>query len=102
MQTINLILCRPCVHPSTFPKVLIDKFCSSKCREIIIFAHNYFRKTKTNQVSHYLDLQSSTPIFFSWLRLDTLFFLQSILTLIVQTIVSAVLRYILKATARSL
>ena len=42
--TINPILCRPCVHPSTFPKVLIHKFCSSKCREIIIFAHNYFNK----------------------------------------------------------
>ena len=44
VATINPILRRPCVHPSTFPKVLIDKFCSSKCREINIFAHNYFNK----------------------------------------------------------
>ena len=44
VATINPILRRPCVHPSTFHKVLIDKFCSSKCREIIIFAHNYFKK----------------------------------------------------------
>ena len=44
VATINLILHRPCVHPSTFHKVLTDKFCSSKCREIIIFAHNYFKK----------------------------------------------------------
>ena len=42
----------------------------------------------TNQASHWFDLQSA--IFFLSLRLDTLFFLQSILTLIVQTIVSAV------------
>ena len=45
VATINPIPCRPYVHPSTFPKVLIDKFCSSKCGEIIIFAHNYFKKT---------------------------------------------------------
>ena len=57
--TINPILCRPCVHPSTFPKVLIDKFCSSKHREIIIFAHNYFRKTQANQASHHLDFYLS-------------------------------------------
>ena len=44
VATINPILRRPCVHPSTFPKVLIHKFCSSKCREIIIFVHNYFNK----------------------------------------------------------
>ena len=57
VATINPILCRPCVHPSTFPKVLIHKFCSSKCREIIIFAHNYFKKQNTNQVSYHLDFQ---------------------------------------------
>ena len=44
VATINPILCRPCVHPSTFLNVLIHKFCSSKHREIIIFAHNYFNK----------------------------------------------------------
>ena len=42
----------------------------------------------TNQATCCLDLQSS--IFFLVKGLDTLFFLQSILTLIVQTIVSAV------------
>ena len=55
VATINPILRRPCVHPSIFHKVLIYKFCSSKRREIIIFAHNYFRKTKTNQASHCFD-----------------------------------------------
>ena len=53
VATINPILCRTFfVHPSTFHKVLIHKFCSSNYREIIIFAHNYFRKTNTNQASH--------------------------------------------------
>ena len=62
VATINPIEHRPCVYPSTFPKVLIDKFCSSKQRKIIIFAHNYFRKTNTNQSSHHLDFHLS--IFF--------------------------------------
>ena len=88
VATINPIPCRPCVHPSTFLKVLIHKFCSSKHREIIILAHNYFKKQNTNQATCCLDFQSS--IFFLSLGLDTKFFLQSILTLIVQTIVSAV------------
>ena len=43
----------------------------------------------TNQASHCFDLQSS--IFFLLIGLDTLFFLQSILTLIVQTTVRVVL-----------
>ena len=55
VTTMNPILRRPCVHPSTFHKVLIHKFCSSQCREIIIFAHNYFGKTNTNQASHCFD-----------------------------------------------
>ena len=55
VATVNPILRRPCVHPSTFHKVLIHNFCSSKRREIIIFAHNYFRKTNTNQASHCFD-----------------------------------------------
>ena len=59
VATINPIPCRTCVHPSTFHKVLIHKFCSSKCREIIIFAHNYFRKTNTNQASHCFDFNLS-------------------------------------------
>ena len=59
VATINPIPCRTCVHPSTFHKVLIHKFCSSKCREIIIFAHNYFSKTNTNQASHCFDFYLS-------------------------------------------
>ena len=51
VATINPILCRSCVHHGTFPKVLIPK-----CREIIIFAHNYFRKQNTNQATCCLDL----------------------------------------------
>ena len=62
VATINPIPCKTCVHPSTFHKVLIYKFCSSKRREIIIFAHNYFRKTNTNQASHCFDFYLS--IFF--------------------------------------
>ena len=72
------------VHHGTKIYVLI----SLKSKEIIIFAHN-FLKQNTNQATCGLDLQSS--IFFSWLRLDTLFVLQSILMSIVQTIVCAVL-----------
>ena len=81
VTTINPIPCRPCVHPSTFLKVLIEKFCSSKHREIIIFEHNIFLKTQKNQATCCLYFQSS--IFSLSLGLDTLFFLQSILTLIV-------------------
>ena len=83
VATINPILCRPCVDPSTFPKVIIDKCCSSKCRKIIIFAHNYFRKTQTNQASHHLDFCLS--IFSLVKELGTSNSLQSIFTLIVQT-----------------
>ena len=51
-----------CVHPSTFPKALIDNFYSSKCREIIIFARKYFKKQNTNKASYCLDFHLS--IFF--------------------------------------
>ena len=81
VATINPILRRPCVHPSTFHKVLIHNFCSPKRREIIIFAHNYFRKTNTNQASHCFDFYLC--IFFLSKGLDTSNQLQSILTLIV-------------------
>ena len=38
------------VHHGTFFNVLIDKFIVCKHREIIIFAHNYFKnKTQTKQ-----------------------------------------------------
>ena len=40
VTTANPILHRTRVHPSTFHKVHIHKFCCCKRREIIIFAHN--------------------------------------------------------------
>ena len=45
VATINPISHSHPVPHGTFLKVLIDKFCSCQCREIIVFAHNYF-KTK--------------------------------------------------------
>ena len=89
VATINPIPCRCCVHCGTFHKVLIDNFYSSKQRQIIIFAQNLILKTSTNQATHCLDFHLS--IFFFEGRLGTSNQLQSILTLIVQTIVSAVL-----------
>ena len=88
VATINPILRRPCVHASSFHKVLIHNFCSPKHREIIIFEHNYFRKRNTKQASHCFDFYLC--IFSLSLGLDTSNQLQSILTLIVQTIVSGV------------
>ena len=84
VATINPIWRSRPVHPGT----KFFTICSLKSKENIIFAHNYFRKTQTNQATCCLDFQSS--IFFLLLGLDTLFQSQSILTLIVQTIVSAV------------
>ena len=46
VEKFNPIPCRPCVHHGIFPKVLIDIFHSSKHREIIIFAHKFYSKTK--------------------------------------------------------
>ena len=57
--------------------------------DFIIFAHKYFKKANTNQTSHWLDF--NLCIFFLSLRLDTSKQSQSILTLIVSTIVSVVL-----------
>ena len=62
--------------------------CSLKSKENIIFAHNFILKQNTNQASHCVDLYLC--IFFLVKALDTSNQLQSILTLIVQTIVSAV------------
>ena len=77
VTTINPI-CRSCpVHPGT----KIGNICSLKSKENIIFAHNFILKQNTNQATCCLDFQSS--IFFLSLGLDTLFQLQSILTLIV-------------------
>ena len=77
VTTINPISRSRPVHPGTKNFTI----CSLKNKENIIFAHNYFRKTQTNQATCCLDFQSS--IFFLLLGLDTLFLLQSILTLIV-------------------
>ena len=77
VTTINPICHSRPVHPGT--KFLT--ICSLKSKENIIFAHNYFRKTQRHQATCCLDFQSS--IFFLSLGLDTLFLLQSILTLIV-------------------
>ena len=84
VTTINPICRSRPVHPGT----KFFTICSLKSKENIIFAHNYFRKTQTNQATCCLDFQSS--IFFLLLGLDTLFQSQSILTLIVQTTVSTV------------
>ena len=84
VTTINSIWCSRPVHPGT----KIVNICSLKSKENIIFAHNFILKQNTNQATCCLDFQSS--IFFFSLGLDTLFFLQSILTLIVEAIESAV------------
>ena len=84
VTTINPIWRSHPVHHGTKFLDLI----SLKSKENIIFAHNFILKQNTNQATCCLDFQSS--IFSLSLGLDTLFFLQSILTLIVQTIVSAV------------
>ena len=62
---------------------------SLKSKENIIFAHNFILKQNTNQATHCLDFHLS--IFFLVKGLGTSNQLQSILTSIVQTIVSAVL-----------
>ena len=77
VTTINPMWCSHPVHPGT----KIFSICIVKSKENIIFAHNFILKQNTNQATCCLDFQSS--IFFLSLGLDTLFFLQSILTLIV-------------------
>ena len=59
VATINPISCSHPVHHGTFFNVLTDKFYSCKCREIIIFAHNYFKKQNTNEAICCLHLQYS-------------------------------------------
>ena len=85
VTTINPICRSRPVHPSTN----FFNICSLKSKENIIFAHNYFKKQNTNQASHCFDFYLC--IFFLSLGLDTSNQSQSILTLIVQTTVSAVL-----------
>ena len=84
VTTINPIWCSCPVHQGT--KYLT--ICSLKSKENIIFAHNFIIIQNTNQASHCFDFHLC--IFFLVKGLDTSNQLQSILTLIVQTIVSAV------------
>ena len=77
VTTINPIWRSRPVHPGT----KTFNICSLKSKENIIFAHNFILKQNTNQATCCLEFQSS--IFFLSLGLDTLFQLQSILTLIV-------------------
>ena len=84
VTTINPILHSHPVHHGTKFLVLI----SLKTKEIIIFAHNFILKQNTNKASHCLDFHLS--IIFLVKGLDTSNQLQSILTLIMQTTVSAV------------
>ena len=82
VTTINPIWHSHPVHPGTNNFTI----CSLKCKENIIFAHNYFRKTNTNQASHCFDLYLS--IVFLVKGLDTSNQLQSILTLTIKRTVS--------------
>ena len=85
VTTINPI-CHSCpVHLGTKH----FRICSCKSKENIIFAHNFILIKNTNQATHCLDFHLT--IFFLVNGLDTSNQLQSILTLIVQTIVSVVL-----------
>ena len=77
VTTINPIWHIRPVHPGTNNFTI----CSLKSKENIIFAHNFILKQNTNQATCCLDFQSR--VFFLSLGLDTLFQLQSILTLIV-------------------
>ena len=84
VTTINPIWRSRPVHPGT----KLFTICRLESKEKIIFAHNYFKKQNTNQASHCFDF--ILCIFFLSLGLDTSKHSQSILTLIVQTIVSVV------------
>ena len=85
VTTINPICRSRPVHPGTN----FFTIGSLKSKENIIFAHNYFKKQNTNQASHCIDFYLC--IFSLSLGLDTSKQSQSILTLIVKTIVSVVL-----------
>ena len=84
VTTINPIWHSHPVHHGT--KFLV--FTSLKSKETSSLHTIFNLLQKTNQTSHCLDSESS--LFFLLKGLDTLFFSQSILTVIVQTIVSAV------------
>ena len=55
VATINPIWCSRPVHPG----IKIFTICSLKSNENIIFAHNYLRKSNTNQASHCFDFYLS-------------------------------------------
>ena len=62
----------------------IDKFVAESTEKSSSFAHNYFKtKLKQSNTLSCITIEYIFPL----LRLDTSFFLQSILTLIVQTTV---------------
>ena len=95
VATINPISHSCPVHHSTFFNVLIDKFYSCKHREIIIFAHNYLKKTKQHFVLYYNKVYCSIEIrYFILLAINTHIDCASNSKFSV--------RCILKATARSL
>ena len=78
VTTVNPIW-RSCpVHPGTKD----INICSLKSKENIIFAHNFYFK-KHKQTKRLVVLIFNRAFFFFQGILDTLFFLQSILTLIV-------------------
>ena len=79
VTTINPIWCSCPVHPGT--KNL--QFIALKARKTSSLHTTFFRKTQTNQATCCVCLDFQSSIFFLSLGLDTLFFLQSILTLIV-------------------
>ena len=83
VTTINPIWRSRPVHPGK--KLTVS---SLKSKENIICAHNLILEQKTNQASHCFDFHLC--ILFLVKGLDTSKQLQSILTLTVQTIVSAV------------
>ena len=84
VTTINPIWHSRPVHPGTKTFTI----CSLKSKKNIVFAHNFILKQNTNQASHCFDFHLC--IFFLVKGLDTSNQLQSILTWIVLTIVSAV------------
>ena len=55
VTTINPIWRSHPVHPGTNSITI----CSLKSKENIMFAHNYFRQTNTNQASHCFDFYLS-------------------------------------------
>ena len=99
VATINPISHSHPVHHGRFFNVLIDKFCSCKHREIIIFVHNYF-KNKHKQ-SNTLSCISIKYIFlFIEIRYFILLAINTHIDCAINSKFSV--RCILKATARSL